>query len=220
MDVLLWCLAAIAGMAAMGVAADRLGRRAWVRQRLRKARAVPIAQVGDRSVAKVVGHLRFLEEPLLAPLSGRRCAHYEMFVEVWEGGDWRTVLHLRDSRDFLLVDASGRARVQMPAPEVAAVVDLRRNSGSGRRPTSELLEFLARHRVPAFEGGLAREMRYFEGCLEEGEEIAVLGWAEEEPDPDPRATSSYREMAKRIVFLHRDRHPLLVTDDPASCRAA
>jgi hypothetical protein len=219
-EVLLLCLAAIAGMTAMGVVADRLRRRTWVRHRLRKTPATPIAQVAARSVAKVVGHLRFIDEPLLAPLSGRRCAHYELFVDVWDSGEWRTLLHLRDSRDFLLVDTSGRARVQLPAPEVAALVDLSRSSGAGRRPTSELVAFLARHRIPAFQGGQPRELRYVEGCLEEGDEIAVLGWAEKEPDPDPSATSSYREIGQRVVFLHRDGQPLLVTDDPASCRAA
>ena len=64
--------------------------------------------------------------------------------------------------------------------------------------------------------GFNRTLRYREAVFEEGEEVAVLGRARWEMDPDPKAEGSgYRGGAKRLVIEAPETEgPLLASDDP------
>ena len=60
-------------------------------------------------------------------------------------------------------------------------------------------------------------LRIEEGALEEGERVAVIGHAIDEPDPDAvLELGGYRsQAAERRCLVHADRAPLLISDNPA-----
>jgi len=56
-------------------------RKAVVKRKLKKAAGVKISSFLSGEIAKVAGSVEFVGQPLIAPLSGRRCAYYYVLVE-------------------------------------------------------------------------------------------------------------------------------------------
>ena len=101
---------------------------------LRNAKRVRVADCPDCGNAKFVGTLVYADETLIAPLTGRRCAFYEVIVEEYRSsGDsshWYQIIRDVESKDFFLEDSSGRALVRVATAEVMVVKDSHSKSGS------------------------------------------------------------------------------------------
>lgn len=201
------------------------------RQRtLRALRAAPRVRVVDAragELVRIVGRLRPRATPLIAPLSGRACASYDLQVDVrrksGKSSHWSQLFHERASCDFAVEDESGIALVETSSFECAIVLDHHRTSGTFDDATPDLERLLARHGQSSTDlFGFNRGLRYREGLLEAGEEVAVLGRARWEDDPEagamaPGPTSGYRETArpKRLVIEAAD-GPVLASDEPGA----
>lgn len=207
--VALALLAAAAAAAAGGAgAAYWMSADARVRRELRHARRVALADVKDGELVRVTGRVRALESGLRAPLSGRRCVYYLATAEPVHDRrgsfDWGEV---REERyvDFLVEDASGSARVSMRAPRVAIVRDLHTRSGTFDDANEAEEAFLRRYGAKSTsELGLNRDLRYYEGALEVGEEVTVLG----------RAHVAVREGLRVVTLEAPAGGSVLVSDDP------
>ncbi len=148
-------------------------------------------------VVKIAGELRLIGDPLRSPLSGRACAIYDVLVE--EGFDSESPGHTlvpleRKAIDFLLVDATGAARVRTDCKlQLVILRDKWHWDQSGDEPSPHLEALLQRH-------NLRRGKSYKEGVFEPGEQIVVVGQAQFEDDPDPSAASGYRDRPRRLVI--------------------
>jgi hypothetical protein len=188
------------GVAAIGGAmAGLFDKNERIRRLMRRARTIPIRDVRDGQVAKVVGRVRPPGDPLIAPLTGRPCIYWEIEVTEWEGTHARQITRTHDQRDFLIDDGSGRALIQLRRAAIAARVDARwaRHDDADER-TRGALRALG---IAAADGvGKPRQLTYWEAVIEPGEEIAASGRCEwqADPDPDPFA-GSYRDMPRRLV---------------------
>lgn len=207
--VALALLAAAAAAAAGGAgAAYWMSADARVRRELRQARRVALADVKDGEIVRVTGRVRAIETGLRAPLSGRHCVYYLATAEPVHdrrgSSGWGEV---REERyvDFLVEDASGAARVSMRAPRVAIVRDLHTRSGTFDDANEAEEVFLRRYGAKSTsELGLNRDLRYFEGALEVGEEVTVLG----------RAHIEVREGQRVVTLEAPPGGSVLVSDDP------
>lgn len=105
-------------------------RAEQVADALEAAPLVAIADFPANQHARIEGRVRLLEPALIAPLSGRRCAYYEVEVEVdpdvasaVEGGPGGGAASARRRtsrrRDFQLADATGTAMVRLHSAMVA-----------------------------------------------------------------------------------------------------
>lgn len=197
------------------------GRDAVIRRALRKARRCDIGSAPEASFTKLVGALSFAEEPLIAPLTGRRCAYYEAIVEELRGGRnsrWVRVIHEVGRRDFYLDDGTGRALVRTSGAEVVVTRDSHQRSGTFRDATPELESFLRKHgRESTGVLGFNKSLRYREGVLEEGEHVAVCGVGRRAPDPWGQP-GGYREQPTMLVLEPQEKVPLYVSDDPSTTR--
>lgn len=216
---------------AVGVGAGALGLGSWYfspRQRaLRAIRSVPVVLVSEAvegSIVRIVGALRPLAPLLTAPLSGRACAHYDVIVEEQvrsgKSSHWRTIAHEHASRDFVVEDTSGRAIVQTAHFEATVELDHHQRSGFLNDASPELEALLARHgRSTTGLFGMNRTIRYREGVLEPGEEVAALGRARWEDDPEPGAANvprgGYRDSGRRqrLVIERSELGPVRASDD-------
>ncbi|HEX2571680.1 MAG TPA: DUF3592 domain-containing protein [Polyangia bacterium] len=196
------------------------GKRTRSLRALKKVVATSIrdVQVGQR--VKIVGRLVHGENALTAPLSGRSCACYR--VTVTEAGDDcdHQVLDEIRSADFFVEDGSGKALVRLSGrAQLIIVEDVHRSSGTFNDPTPELKAFLERHGQSSrgVLGVFNRSLKYVEGVLEQGEQVAVVGVARLESDPDPHAAHGYREPASRLVLVPPGDGDLIVTDEPDAC---
>lgn len=213
-------LAIFAAGAVFIVTSKYYSTASMIRRRLKRAPLRTTAEFPENTVGTVQGTLRYLEDaPLVAPLSGRPCAYYEVVVEESRGkSELREIIRESEGRDFLLEDAHGRARVHMHGYEVLVVEDVHLRSGLFQNATPELERFLARHRETSTGWLFNKTLRYREGILEAGETVAVCGTGTREVDPDPRAArGGYRESASRLVLSASDM-PLYVSDSLSALR--
>jgi hypothetical protein len=171
-------------------------------------------------VEKLTGRVSSLAEPLLAPLSGRRCVHYLVTIEEKRsfGGSarWKTVLRDRCSVDFLLVDGTVRARVVNEAITVLnkaqALYDSATPEVQAYLATREVRAYLAAHGLKRKEAFVNESMRCLETVLEEGRTVAVMGKVSFEVDP---GGEGYREMPRRrVVVTAPSAESILASDDP------
>jgi hypothetical protein len=213
----------VIGVAAFGTVLALVlyfSRDARIKRAIRNATLATTQGFQDRTIGKIHGTLRYLDEPLKAPLSGRLCAYYEVLVEEYrsngKSGSWHEIICERQSQDFLVEDETGMARVTMQGAEVAVVKDSHRASGTFKAATPDLEAFLARHGRSSKGWLFNKSLRYKEGVLAAGELVAVCGLGTREPDPDPRAaTGGYRDQAMRLVLSGNAEMPLYATDDPS-----
>jgi hypothetical protein len=198
-------------------------RAARVKRALGKVPRGRIGSAVEGEVVKVVGRIDYLEEPLTSPLSGRRCAYYELTIEEMRGGgrssQWVTVVQEASGRDFLLRDGSGTALVRPALAEVAVHKDEHHISGALKDATPELEALLERHGQKSTGTlGFNRKLRYDEGVLEAGEHAAVCGramrWRPGAAGGADREVPGGQVI--RLLFEQRVETPLYISDDPAA----
>jgi hypothetical protein len=190
---------------------------ARVRRALDGSGRVPMRDVRDGDVAKVVGALEYAGAPLTAPLSGRACACYVVIVDGSVGDEpgWGELVREERRQDFFLREPGGtRALVHTEGAQVLVVKDAHYTSGGLREPNEKLEALLFRHHPDASDW-LTKTLRYREGVLEAGEQVAAAGVARWELDPDPGASGGgYREAPRRLVLDGTAAQPLVISDDP------
>jgi hypothetical protein len=202
-------------------------RAAAARRALKAVPRVTVAGAPDGRLVKLVGTLRYAEHPLLmAPISERGCALYRVVIREQKRsggrGVWETVIDASDcQRSFWLEDHSGRALIKPVLTQVALVLDAHQQTGVFKDPTPELEAFLLEHGQETQGWLFNRNLKVEEGILEQGEQVAVMGLARWEPDPDPQAPAAgLRRRALRLVIGDPPDGPMLLSDEPKLTRAA
>ena len=150
-------------------------------------------------------------DPLRGPLTGEPCAAYQLLV--WavadaETSSWGVVAS--HCAEFTVEDATGRARVEPGAEELA--LSCRRIAAG--RPGVDLppaLEpLLARRGLPSPWGLFVCEER----SLRVGDWVVVCGAGDVEPDPSSGG-ADYRQVApSRLVLSASPSFPLAISNDP------
>lgn len=209
-------------LSAGGVLYQLVGRRTESYKPL----PVPIEKVSGGRVASIAGRVTKPQEPVVAPISGRRCVFYQVRVVRQLEDDGEEVICENHGTDFTVADESGEALIRMADAEV--VVDRAANVESGEfdAASAAMEALLARHnetstateamlaqhnpRTPGSSGN--RRLRYIEGVVQEGDMVTVLGRGEWEPDPSAKSDASYREMGTRLVFSAVKNQRLVVSD--------
>lgn len=183
-------------------------RSAVIKRRLRRSGRVPIKNFPDGGMAKIVGRLDYAGKPLKAPLTGRRCAQYVVEVEEQgDSGEWHRLTKEEDRRDFFLDDGTGEALVKLQGARIAVTKDRKYRSGPFKDATPLLEGFLSSHSQKSTGLlGFNKRLRYQEGVLRKGEDVAVYGVGRWEKDADGRQ--------ERLVLESTWRVPLYVSDDP------
>jgi hypothetical protein len=174
-----------------------------------------IAKVPEGATVRIAGTVKLLEQSLIAPFSGSRCAGY--FATCKGDGHFehghaagRSGIH-RVSRErwcaFVLEDATGKALVQVGEEVVVEGTRLPSPSVARREQVSAFLEF-NKFRQAAGSDGFTPE----EWTLSEDDVVTVVGTARWERDPDPEGNhgSGYRTAPRRLVVCAPAMLPLKV----------
>jgi hypothetical protein len=189
---------------------------------IRNAPRKRIGDVRDGEFVKVVGTIKYLAEPLTAPLSGRRCAYFEARAMEKQGkSGYREIAMEGGGVEFLVEDGTGRAVIDPVMLRAAVVEDDEKRSGFLSDATPGMEAFLVRHgRDPIGALGFNRTISYKEGVFEEGETVAVVGLATFEREPDEAAaTSSYRDLRKRLRLTAPVGGNILISDHPSATKS-
>ena len=154
--------------------------KAKIKRKFKKTQHKKISEFKDGDVAKFTGIIESIDEPLISPLSRRKCTHYNVLVEQevssGKSSHWKKLIARQDSNTFIIRGANGCAFIEGGKMKRHIVVDREFSSGFMNDPKIHLKEYLEQHghKNENFIG-MNKTIRYKEGILELGEKVAVLG---------------------------------------------
>jgi len=195
-------------------------KKAVIKRKLKKAIDKKISDFISGDIAKVVGKVEYVGEPLIAPLSGRRCAYYYVLVEQQvssgKSSHWENVIEEEVAGAFVIRDGRHCAHIDSRNVKSVLVEDRQYSSGYGNDATAELEKYLNAHGQKS-EGtfGWNKNMRYKEGVLEEGELIAVMGRGEWKNAEQQQLPDTYDRV---LAITSTDKEPVYLSDDPETVR--
>lgn len=204
------------GVTIVGIVAVAKHRTRRFRRRLKRHRLWRLSELPDGCYGRIVGRAHPIGEPLIAPMTGRRCIYYEVKVEgtgiAPSPGKMTVIAAETKAIPFLLVDATGRSLVQPDGADVLVDFDERSDfTTQVRMVTPSHKEFFARHGRTILDGAYGTQLRYREAVIEVEDMITLLGVGRREPDPD--TASAGIGPRSRVRFENTPAHPLMITDD-------
>lgn len=204
----------VAALGAVGAALGRARIRRALRRRMLRGEAV----IADHALVTLVGKVRAIGEPLIAPLSGTSCVLHVSTVRIFDGRTSSLLLGVRRGReviathtrsemvDFILVTRAGEVRVcgssaDITLPAVPVVPrDLERE-----------LAFLAEVGMRSVRGADAASS---EVVVEPGATISVHGVARVAADPAAAsaAEAGYRDAPTTVRIEGDAANPLIIAE--------
>lgn len=178
---------------------------------LKKVKHKRLDMIRNGDIIRTVGRVEFIEDPLYAPLSGRKCAYYKILVEKEGSGknsSWEEYLKEEKIQNFYISDGTHRLMVNTEVIISHLVVDAKFKSGFLNDPSHRLKKYLNSNSKSSENFlGFNKTLRYHEAVLEEGEMIAVVGKAV--------ALSTVSNRGDMLLQLtNYDNKEVHITDDP------
>lgn len=182
----------------------------------KKLKNKPISRVREGAYVKIIGNVRHVKDPLIAPLSGRKCVYYQIIVEQKGNKNWHTIINDSSFQEFFIEAAGEMALINCHEFEkmtkVFLVKDHNESSGTFKDASFKLEQYLELHgKSSTGILGFNRQTRYKEGILALDEEIAVVGSAHWKSLAE--TVKGYR-YSKILTLMGRPKKKLLITDHP------
>lgn len=195
-------------------------RKQKIIRELKKSPSKPINTVKDKEYVRVHGNVEVIDQPLIAPLSGRPCVYYHIRVEQKGDKSWIKVIDDFKHQDFYLSSGSERCRVN-PGSKSASLVfletDHQQKSGWRNDASPKVEAYLSGHgkssKTRFFD--LNKTMRYKEAILEPGEAVVVKGVANWLRLDEPLEGFSYSRL---LELSGEPKNKLIVTDLPKALK--
>ncbi|WP_053970612.1 hypothetical protein [Mangrovimonas sp. ST2L15] len=140
--------------------------------------------VKSNEFVKIHGKALHANEPLLAPLSRRKCVFYSIKIEQKKGSGknshWKTLVQEERYQDFF-VEKNGELLLIKPTKNPLnyinyLVTDKETDSGTFNDPTPEFERLLSQYGISSTGlFGFNKSLRYTEGIISVGERITVAG---------------------------------------------
>ena len=181
---------------------------------------VPLAKVEDGARVRVRARVIAPDEPLRAPLTGRRCVLWSITIEERvekrrRSSRWVSRTLDTSAQSFDVADGSGRASIDVHGMQAWARADATREE-----PTPVMLDPTLQILLARYGSGLAPlrqrggKLRVREGVFEAGDEIFVQGralWIDE----GALETNGYRDATRtrRLVIGPDDDEPVYASND-------
>ncbi|WP_034060774.1 hypothetical protein [Lacinutrix jangbogonensis] len=189
-------------------------------RRLKKLTYSKIGSLQSHTYAKIEGKALNVEQPLIAPLSKRKCIYYKIKIEKkvssGKSSHWKTIVDEEIIQDFF-VEQTGERLLIFPKKQPKnyydyLVTDKTANSGSFNDPTPEFKALLNNYNIET-EGffGFNKQLRYKEAIIEVGERITVAGFVKWVELENPISDYNYARVASLIA---KDKIKILITDSP------
>lgn len=155
-------------------------KKARIKRKLKNAEFKSLGDFKNGEIGKIVGHVQFLDEPLISPLSHRKCSYYYIHIEQrvssGKNSHWKTLVEEEVSSKFFIREGTDLAFINDNNLKCYIVQDKSYSSGFWDDATENLEKFLDSkgHKSQGILG-FNKKLRYNEGVLESEEKIAVYG---------------------------------------------
>ncbi|GAA4276638.1 hypothetical protein [Aquimarina mytili] len=194
-------------------------KRSIIRRTFRKIPEKNILLAKENEYIKVIGNTNPIDEPLIAPLSKRRCVYYQITVEqVGESGvnnrNTNVIIDEEKCINFSIESLESKAIVKTTSLEDSRMVHLKKDrkftSDIWNGASDNLQTYLNSKGMKSTFFGLSKSMAYYESVIEIGEKIAVAGmahWIESDHKLDQYSS-------KNLCISGNKANKLLITNDP------
>lgn len=193
-------------------------KKAIIKRKLKKSNLKNISEFKDGDVARIVGKVEIINTPLLSPLTNRKCSYFHVLVEqeVSSGKStkWETIIEEKQSNEFIITKDDNYAFINDSNIKSYVVDDATYKSGFLNDPTEHLENYLSGKGYKSENFfGFNKTLRYKEGVLEEGEEIAVLGRGEWKEASELNLPEKY---GKILEITSNAEDAVYLSDDPVT----
>lgn len=192
-------------------------------RKLKKFNNRRITQFRTNELTKVTGKTLHIHEPLIAPLSRRKCVAYHITVKKkrnsGKSSSWHTILKLEQFQDFFIEQRGEVALIKIQESpnknyEAYMVKDHSVKSGFLNDPSSDFDSFLRRYQIDSTNMlGFNKTLEYSERIIEVGEEITVGGIAKWKEVNDELSGYAYTRIA---ALESSDQQKIIITDHPSA----
>jgi len=190
-------------------------KKAVILRKLRRFTAMAISGLQENKISKIIGKAKPVNEPLVAPLSGRKCVYYKVIVQQKSGDKnqhWREIIKEEEYQNFLVTSYAGSALILMTDFDDYFVEDKIYKSGHFNDATIKLQNYLELHGKKSLDFfGFNKTLRYKEAIIAVDEKIAVLGLVKYKNSSDYNIETSY---SKIPVLQSQVNQKLILTDLP------
>jgi hypothetical protein len=190
---------------------------------LRRLKKLPNQRVGSlktKTYSKIEGKALNIEEPLIAPLSKRKCVFYKMQIQKkvssGKNSQWKTIINEERIQDFF-IEQTGERVVVLPTKTPKnyydyLVTDKKASSGFFKELTPEFESLLKKYNIKTDNlFGFNKQLRYKEAIVEVGERITVAGYINWVKLENPVKDYKYSSIAS-VTAKGKDK--ILITDSP------
>jgi hypothetical protein len=191
---------------------------------LRRAKRVPIHTFPEDTAGRIVGEIEAFEgKSVKAPLSGRSCVAYAVRVEEYQSegrrGSWEAIVQDFDAVNFTVSDGTGRALVRAAGSWPSPIMDRVGGTGIFSAAAPALDALLQAHGQSSRGLLFNKRLRAYEGVLEVGMRVAVLGIGRRSKDPSDGASGGgYRVGPGGLVMDCLDDGRLLMSNGAPALR--
>lgn len=192
-------------------------------RKLKKFNDKRITQFRTNELTKVTGKTLHIHEPLIAPLSRRKCVAYHITVKKkrnsGKSSSWHTILKLEKFQDFFIEQRGEVALIKIQEGpvknyEAFLVKDHAVKSGFLNNPSSDFDSFLSQHNIQSTNIlGFNKTLEYSERIIEVAEEITVGGLAKWKEVNDELSGYAYTRIA---ALESSDKQKIIITDHPSA----
>lgn len=146
--------------------------------------ATPVGCFRSGDTGKIRGAVRYLEESMYAPFTGRRCVVFRLLIEQWQEastrgggkvGCWCPVHDETRGIDFLIDDGTAQAVIRARKAKVSLVMDTHFRFGEPHAHRAHFEALLVRYVGRIMRPGKESWVRFAEGVIEVGEHVACKG---------------------------------------------
>jgi hypothetical protein len=193
-----------------------------VLRKLSKIPLKPATGLKTNELTKVNGKALHVKEPLIAPLSGRKCVFYTIKIEkrvsTGKSSHWKTIINEEKTQEFFL-NSNGDFVIVRPTQAPKNYIsyltkDKKTSSGTFNDPTPEFEALLKQYNIePLNLLGFNKSLRYKEGIIEIDEQITVAGIAKWKTLSEPIPDYHYSKIAE---LVSDEKVKLIITDLPST----
>ncbi|WP_407557074.1 hypothetical protein [Winogradskyella sp. 4-2091] len=187
---------------------------------LLKTPVKPINRIRENEYAKIIGKAKYVHEPLVAPLSGKKCVYYHVIIEQKVKNGWSKYAEDKKMQDFFIESGNELALINATQANkysrVYLVKDHILKSGflNDASPLqTNYLKSLNKKSTNLL--GLNKTLRYKEGVIELDEVIAIKGIAKWKSLNQPIEGYSY---SKILQIFGNEKQKFLLTDMPEALK--
>ncbi len=195
-------------------------KKARIRRKLRKSELKKIADFKSGEIAKIIGKVEFVDDPLISPLSNRICSYYYVHVQQkvssGKSSHWKTIVEEEVSSKFVIREDTDYAFINDNKLKCYIVQDRNYSSGFMKDATENLEKYLNSKDYKS-EGfmGINKTLRYKEGVLEKEEEIAVFGKGEWK---DAAKLNLPEKYGRVLEITSTNNEAVYLSDDPGTTK--